>query len=704
MTLDPGLLPRYVLMNIYLLALATFITWNNIINKNKFNSKEALSILNNRIIYFYLGYLIFSLISLSYSRNTADGWFEFYSAVLGFLLIILLLLFFHHSIEKKNEIIQEIVRSISTLNFIISIIGLLQLIHIISSAEVTYESVHDINATFIHKNIFAEMLLVTMPFGIYSFLTYKKLWKFTGITGAILSIALIIITLTRAVWIAGTIAAILTSAIIIYTTIKGAGNKINFKPLLYIIAGTFIVSVLVFTRLNKENALRKQIASIAKFNYGSTKERLVLWKNSLKIFNENSIQGDGLGSWKIDILKYGNKGLKSEDNLTFYTRPHNDFIWVLSETGIIGFSFFIGIWISGFYYIFRKFRHALQTRASQVVDDSLQEPSSQEQNNNLNYVLTFALISYLVFSFFSFPKERIEHIAIISFILCLIIILQNGTQNTRHKIQDNINLKLKSLKSKIAITLTTSMLTLIILLLILSFNVGIKRTLSEMHTRNAFILRADHNRNEEIYELKKAENKYYTMDPVCTPLAWYKGEAEFELGNIDNAFTDFQSAYKINPYHIHVLNNLGTCYELKKDHQNAIKYYEAAISLSPKFEDALLNLAAVNYNSGNYDKAFLSINEIDTKTFKANYKPYLIAILKEEIRLLNDTISVPEIKKQIQDISASEGWFYDIYTKSKNNNRLFLKQLLLDAIFCLEITNKQFTFAQSSLLKKKYKL
>ena len=153
-----------------------------------------------------------------------------------------------------------------------------------------------------------------------------------------------------------------------------------------------------------------------------------------------------------------------------------------------------------------------------------------------------------------------------------------------------------------------------------------------------------------------------------------------------------------------MLNNLGTCYELKKDHENAIKCYEAAISLSPKFEDALLNLAAVSYNSGNYDKAFSSIKKIDIKNDKANYKPYMIAILKEEIRQLNDTISVPEIKKQIQNIAGSEEWFYDIYSKSKKNNFTFQKQLLLDAIFCLEVTNKKLTFAQTSLLKKKYNL
>jgi tetratricopeptide (TPR) repeat protein len=88
------------------------------------------------------------------------------------------------------------------------------------------------------------------------------------------------------------------------------------------------------------------------------------------------------------------------------------------------------------------------------------------------------------------------------------------------------------------------------------------------------------------------------MDPTSTPLPWYRGIANFSLGNIEEAFEDFKRAYEIHPNHIHVLNNLGTCHELLGRHNDAIRCYHEVLNISPEFQPTLANLTAVYHNLG----------------------------------------------------------------------------------------------------------
>lgn len=754
MVLDPGLIPRYVLLNAYLLLLAGFVIYKVITqtliqlritkyeiriknNKRKHspspseegnkgasvlstldsqegNYRIPFQIFNNGIVYCYLGYILFSFISLKYSVNAADGIFDFYKIVIGFVLVVLLSQLAVGSrqlAENYDDFTGEVVKSMSMLNLIISLTGVYQLIQIIINGDITHQSMHAMNGTFIHKNIFAEMLLLTMPFGIYSLLKSKGFWKYAGATGAFISIVLIVFSLTRAAWIAGLVAAFSTVILILiikFIKTKDSSEEIaetsgEIKPkrnrsLIYWIGGAIIaVAMLVFGEMDKENALGKQIISITNFGYGSTKERIVLWKNTLKIVKDNPLTGDGLGSWKTDILKYGNKGLKSEDNITFYTRPHNDYLWVLAETGIFGFIFFVGIWLFCLGYVVKLVRSQKSEVRSQKTEAGSWQSAvgSWQEDNTIIYVLFFVLVSYLTLSFFSFPRERIEHMVVMGFVISIILIKRLSVSSNQFSVQS-------SNKKIWVLIISLGLLIIIGIVLIGTMWFGIKRAEGEMHTREAFIERARGNWNGVIENINNVDIKYYEMDPVCTPLNWYKGEAEYKLGRTESAFNSFRKAYEVNPNHIHVLNNLGTCYELKNEHQKAIFYYEKAIHLSPHFEDALLNIAAVNFNIGNYKKALSAIREIDVKTQNKKYNLFLMAILKKRISEENDTISNGKLKKAFIDISRTDAWMLDIFMKSKKNNISFEKQLFLDAIYSLEKIDKEITFAESELLKKRY--
>jgi len=98
---------------------------------------------------------------------------------------------------------------------------------------------------------------------------------------------------------------------------------------------------LIYSRFDTLSTFKKQYEKIFNLHYGSAFDRIELWKKTCHIIKEKPVFGGGMASWKINILKQGNKNLRSADLVTFYQRPHNDYLWIASETGIIGLFIYL---------------------------------------------------------------------------------------------------------------------------------------------------------------------------------------------------------------------------------------------------------------------------------------------------------------------------------------------------------------------------
>jgi tetratricopeptide (TPR) repeat protein len=290
---------------------------------------------------------------------------------------------------------------------------------------------------------------------------------------------------------------------------------------------------------------------------------------------------------------------------------------------------------------------------------------------------------------FSFPRERIEHNLILGIVFGLIL-SKYYLLNDENKYSIN---KEKFLK-----------IGLFLMSILLTFNtyLATSRFNSEFHLKKAFEARSAKYWNGVIYEIDKSESPFYQMDPFSTPVIWYRGEANFEMGNIEGAFCDYLKCFEINPYHIHVLNNLATCYELKGNHERAIELYNNAILISPKFEDALLNLTAVYFNTNRFDSAFVTINKVDSTSKNSKYIPYLQIILKKRIELINLKINEEELINLFTKIKENNQWLTTIFAKSKQNCITFDMQLLIDGLYILKDIDKTIDSNKYNELKSKY--
>ena len=210
--------------------------------------------------------------------------------------------------------------------------------------------------------------------------------------------------------------------------------------------------------------------------------------------------------------------------------------------------------------------------------------ANRKEKDGIFYSLLFScFLGFGFISFLDFPLERISH-NIIFFTLASFIIAG----------------KIKATKTKIP----TGFKFLLIAVSCFCVYVASIRYQAEIHVANAIHYKLKGNWNYVIKAVYKAYNTtYYEMENTSTPLLWYRGIAYFNQQKYDLALKDFKDAYKVNPYHVHVLNNLATSYQMMGDSEKAKKYYRDVFKVSPTFKETRTNLAAILYNEKKYVEA-----------------------------------------------------------------------------------------------------
>jgi O-antigen ligase len=620
-TLDPGLHLQFVSLTLLLLGL--WITFSY--------RKKELNIRSNIVLSFFIIYsvlLLYSIISIIISNNIADGIFFFTKYVLFFILTISFLYF-----RNSDDLFNMVSRSAILLSLIVVFPACYQLFELIKEKELIIPSgTYQIYSLLPHRNLLSEILVLTLPFSAYAFFSEKNYWKYIGITSFNLSLLLIIILSNRASWLS----AISISILVIFILFIKRQGFIFDRVKKFFAANTFIILILSYLFLigfSDSSGVKSHALNSLDFTNGSTKDRIELWSRTSKMISEKPILGGGLGSWKINILKFGNKGLVSENNTTFYQRPHNDFLWVAAEQGIIGFVLYFLLFV----LIFAALIKTLLSKKDNLM------------NNQLLVILSVTT-GFIIFSLFSFPKERISHNIILFAAWGLFLNMINSASHA---------------DSKKTVSFRNAGYFLTGILIIISF-IGFARINAEIHTKKAIIAKRNSRFQRCIYEIDQAESFFYRMDETSTPLKWYSGLSYFRLQNYEKAVKEFEIALRINPYHIYTLNDYAGSLTKINQNNKAIEFYNKSISIAPNFPETKLNLCALYFNNHNYSEAFRVLKTMDVNSTSERYIKTVTVIIN---KLIGDEYKT----------SHPEPGFYLKFQKEKNNFN-FYRQILSAAV------------------------
>ena len=634
-TLDPVLTLRFFIFSIVVLVFL-------LMSKGPLLTKEVLR--HPIIIILFCIFCLYVLSTFTSSYGYSDS--VYHTLKVGLFIVFLL------AITKEFKENRELIfKSGMIFSLLTSLLAVFQIVMSMLN-ETLGSEINQITGTMANKNLLSSVLFLAIPFNIYCvYLVKSKIWKILALVSLISILLVVLFLQTRAVYIA----LLLSCIVFVIVKFKSLKKVVFFSSLIIIITCCFIVllNVIQFESDSYVNRLKVELNDIVNVREtlnkrNSISTRYELYKNTINIIKENPVTGVGPGNWRLEIPKAGLYRTKGETGNSIVQRPHNDFLWIASETGIL----------SGLLYVLLFFF---------VLKNVYFLSKDSNPKERIFYATIFSVISgYLFISAVDFPMERIEH-NVLFYTLIVTAVSPN--------IKPTINVKHHTAFNSIMISIV-----------VLCCVIGLLRHKGEVHLTTAKLYKGKQHWQRIIKEIDKAYvPNIYELDRSSTPVHWYSGVAKFSLGQQEGAYEDFKRAHSLNPNHLHVLNNLATSYQLKGNSENAKMYYNDALRISPRFEDASVNLAAVIFNEGETQEALnviLTCNFVnDTKKYNQYLKTIINKSINDYIGLAkpsqSDVKKILSLKNQMNnDFENVKKQFRVLYEIKKTNNTHYIKLYL----------------------------
>ncbi|WP_182186223.1 O-antigen ligase family protein [Pectinatus frisingensis] len=200
------------------------------------------------------------------------------------------------------------------------------------------------------SNIFIVPILLRLVFEKTLPGILRKLYLFT----VIINIPAIIFSGTRIVWISLTLSSVIT--LLLYTNDKKKAVAVIITAGL-IITGIFMSS----DKLEKRfEVITDHSMKIGDYTNSPNTERILMWESSLKMIRDYPLAGVGIDNFhELYKTKY-----KNPVALETPWHPHNVFLAMAVESGFIGFSGFIALFVYLYYNVTKIWRKSGSVAAS----------------------------------------------------------------------------------------------------------------------------------------------------------------------------------------------------------------------------------------------------------------------------------------------------------------------------------------------------
>ena len=628
-SIDPVLMPRQLFMSFFMLLIVAAL----------FFQKKSVSFFSiSNPVYVAIGFYFLFLVCAFFSGSfTSESHYLLSKQLLLFAFLILTTaLLYNKFISSKDVILSGIVFGIIAAGS-----AAVQIYEKTIAGQNLFHRIDVINGLFANKNLLSSILFLSLPFFLAG-LRFSK-FKWFSVVGLLSAFLIIVIIRTRVVLVASAVFLL----ILLYFYLR---NELRVRNRTLLIAAITSLSGLF---LFYKGYLEEKIVNLKSsynptqqylyrvFNAKTLRSRTQFWENSIAMFRDHPL-GVGAGNWQVQFPKYGLNQFREYEILngtSTLQRPHNDFLNLLCENGIFGFAAYCAIFGIAFYQLYFLIKNAVEN----------------SEKWKFIYILA-AIAGYLIISFFDFPMERIEHQVLL--MLLLSIVFSSCNSQTESAAKKN-----------------TIFLYGLLAVFVYSGIVSFFRFKGEQASLKMYVAKNNQEWDETIYEANRASSYFYTIDPTSIPIDWYEGTAYFNKKETAESIRCFKNAYNAAPYQIQVINNLAATYQSVGRKEEALELYSKALGISSKFEEARLNLAALNFNEKDFLAAFATIDEIDINSKNKKYKMFLVPILAKEVNRILANAN-PEIIKLVSVKITTAEQITALYFNSKKRNTSFEKYVL----------------------------
>jgi O-antigen ligase len=532
------------------------------------------------------------------------------------------------------------------------------------AAGETFMINYAIGSTMGNKNSLAELLALALPFTAVAAYASKGWTRGMHCAAGLCAMVFLYFLKSLAAWAA----------------IGAAGGAVllffrrEWRPLLrrvpalpaVLSAGGLVVVLLILRPVVASESARDKLMLVPRYlhdrelfqrnsqaNNNSVFERLLIWRNSVRMIRDAPLSGAGTGNWKIEVYKYGIIGTAYiSTGLVHYEHPHNDLLLALAENGIPGCLLLLLFFLFLLRSAYRSARHA-----------------AGPQDAWLAIGMGSVVLMFFVTGLLGYPWSKTVAPAWLLLAAALIPVPAAAGEGHAEK---------KMPWSRSAVIMAA------LVLCSWAAWIGAQRFAGEQ-MMYAYELKKYGKRWPQLQHILNATHSiYFELDGVSTPVDWYRGGVSYYGGNPVQAKSFFLAAERQHPYHLQLLNDLGSVYEQEGDHESAISYYNRALGVSPLNMPALLNKSAACFNARMADSSYAAIDRVYGNKLsgadKKQYESILPLVLYAKAYGLVKSFPLSEQPAYLERI-GDKWWLRRTYILSKKENRSFEEMLKVSRQF-----------------------
>ena len=568
--LDSGQVYRLLVLNAgLLLALLAFLF-------TPLRRKLNWDALGNRVVLAYAVYVVAVWLSLVVALNPSAGLLDACRSGTVLVIVSLCLVLFASSPEWR----QWLARSATIAGLACGMVGLYQCYECAVWNAPTRAVMERITGLQGNVNLYAGYLTLLFPLCLAGGMILRGTWRWLAWVAATNLLILIMILQCRSAWLAS------ISGLFVFMLAAGIQPGLfGFsKRLRYALLGSVLavaISLTLFLKWAPSSnpfayRLRAVFSEDVRFSDGG---RLMIWRETLRMFTDHFPFGVGAGNFKVQLQSYREAGRLDFSKIdSRWNQPHNDYLWILAEKGVIGFvAFFMAIGMAFFLGVRTVFR------------------ARSREESWIAMAAVANLVSYMVDSFFSFPLDRVNHQVGLGVILATL-----ATRPTDQKLEGFSRWDFK-------IPIFTALAFGLLGIGITIASVSLKQEHHVALAREA-MSRGHWNTMQKQAHLARASLR--TLDTYAVPVSFLEGFALMKKGSIDEAVPLFELADRESPDRFYILNNLAVMYLARGNDQKAGELFQRLHRLYPEEIEAACNLALFLLNQGQADQALQVIEKV----------------------------------------------------------------------------------------------
>jgi O-antigen ligase/thioredoxin-like negative regulator of GroEL len=217
--------------------------------------------------------------------------------------------------------------------------------YIVPESSSLFNILHQIStiSTFGNQTYFAGFLIIALPITVSQIIITNNVpvRKYAFVVVAIIIVYFLVKTESRSAW-AAVLISMLLFAILNFRTTKARWGSIGIICITVILVATLFPDV-ILRRMN----------GIFEFNaHSSIARRLFFYEGAWKAFLSSPIIGQGIGNFIVFLPKFRSPEYWAFQSEDIVAHAHNEYLEILSETGIVGFFSYTIIMVLLFQAIF----------------------------------------------------------------------------------------------------------------------------------------------------------------------------------------------------------------------------------------------------------------------------------------------------------------------------------------------------------------